>query len=77
MGNTPGRYVWQVRMRSPVQIEEWLKDYLGMVDVCDQDDESSVLTGALPDLPAIYGLIIKLRDAGIDILSLQVERVEI
>jgi len=35
------------------------------------------LNGELTDLPAVYGLILQLRDGGIDLLSLQVEKREI
>ncbi len=51
------------------------RDYLGVININHEEDGSIYLQGELPDLPAVYGLILQLSDAGIAMLSLHVERV--
>ncbi len=69
-----GMYVWKVRVCSQNHLDAWLGDYLGGLDIWNDADGTSVLTGKLPDLPAVYGMIMRLRDGGIVLLSLHVER---
>ncbi len=67
-------YVWQIRVRSVAHLDDWIKDYFGGVSISNEKDGCSLITGELPDMPAVYGLILQLRDAGISLISLQVER---
>ena len=69
-------YVWQIRVLSDAHLDFWIKDYFEVLAVNHKEDGSSTLVGELPDMPAVYGLIIKLRDMNIMVLSLQVERVK-
>lgn len=69
------KYHWQVQVRSAGHLDSWFKDYLGVMTIHHEKDGSTYLQGELPDLPAVYGLILQLRDAGIALLSLHVERV--
>ncbi len=69
-----GAYVWQVRVRSEAHLDDWLKDYFGELNMSHEKDGSTLLTGELPDMSAVYGLILQLRDTGIVLISLQVER---
>ena len=70
-------YCWQVRVRSAAHLDNWIAECLGGIMIEHQDDGTTVLIGELTDLPAVYGLIIQLRDSGVDLLSLQVERQEL
>ncbi len=74
-GATPGEYFWQIRVRTNAHLDFWLKDYLDGIEMNHQSDGTSLLTGDLPDMPAVYGLILQLRDAGVSLISLNVERI--
>ncbi len=39
--------------------------------VSEQDDGSTLLTGTIADQPALHGLIIKIRDLGLPLLSVE------
>ena len=69
------KYFWQVQVRSAGHLDSWIKDYLEVMNIQHEKDGSTHLSGELPDFPAVYGLILQLRDAGIALLSLHVERV--
>ncbi len=73
-GIDSGKYVWQFTVHSEAHLDEWLKDYFGGINITHEKDSTSVLTGVLPDMSAVYGLIMKLRDSGICVISLQAER---
>ncbi len=69
-----GKYVWQFIVHSEAHLDEWLKDYFGGINITHEKNSRSVLTGVLTDISALYGLIMKLRDSGISVISLQAER---
>ena len=48
---------------------EWLEDF----SIVHQPNEEAVLTGKIPDQAALYGLIAKLRDLGLTLLSVNCE----
>lgn len=66
--------LWQIRVRAEAHLDFWIEDYIDGLNIHHKRDGSSILTGELPDMPAVYGLILQLRDTGISILSLQVEK---
>ncbi len=68
-------YSWRVQVRSASHLDYWLKDCFEGLDISHEEDGSSTLIGKLQDIPAVYGLILQLRDMKITLLSLQVERV--
>ncbi len=70
-------YCWQVRVKSTAHLDNWISDYFSGLKLEHRNDGTTILTGGLPDLPAVYGLILQLRDGGVGLLSLQVERQEI
>ena len=49
--------------------EQWSEWFDGLTIVHSGQDET-VLTGPLPDQPALYGLITKLRDLGVSLRAL-------
>ena len=67
-------YAWYLRVHSESHLDEWVKEYFGAMEICHRQDGTTVLSGKLLDLPQLYGQIIKLRDSGISILSLQAKR---
>lgn len=70
-----GGYLWKVKVISEAHLDHWIKDYFGGLEISNQQDGSSVISGELIDMPAVYGLILRLRDAGIVLISLEAERV--
>ncbi len=67
-------YCWIVQVQTKDHLDFWIKDYFNGLEVDHNPDGSSLISGELPDLPALYGLFIKLRDSGVVILSMQVRR---
>lgn len=70
-------YRWQVRVRAAAHLDCWITDCFGDLKLEHHPDGTTSLTGALADLPAVYGLILQLRDGGVDLLFLQVEKQEL
>ena len=70
----PKEYAWKVRVRSLAHLESWIKDYFAEFAISYEQDGTTCLNGELSDMSAVYGLIFLLRDAGVEILSLHVER---
>ncbi len=67
-------YTWSIQVCSESHLDDWIEDCFAGLNIMHKDDGSSHITGELPDLPAVYGFILQLRDRGICLLSLQVER---
>lgn len=57
------------------QLDGWMDDYFDgmMLQRCA---DSTWLKGELPDLAAVYGLVLTLRDTGVGLLTLEVKRTE-
>ncbi len=68
---------WQVRVRSAAHLDYWITDCFSGLKFEHLNDGTTVLSGKLTDLPAVYGLVLQLRDGGVDLLSLQVEKREL
>lgn len=67
-------HCWQVKVVAEAHLDDWFKDYFGSLDVHDRHDGCSIISGVLADMPAVYGLILSLRDTGIILLSLEAVR---
>jgi len=67
-------YIWKIRIRAAAHLDYWLKDYFGGLDITHEEDCTTIISGELSDLPEVYGLILQLRDSGIELVSLQLER---
>ena len=66
---------WLIRIRSKNHLDSWMQDYLGgELQISNETDGTSLLTGFLPDLPAVYGLILMCRDTGFSLISLMAEQ---
>ena len=64
----------QVEIRVKGQIDEHWSDWFDDLTITHTDQDETVLTGPLADQAALYGLMAKLRDLGLPLLS--VNRVE-
>jgi len=55
-------------------LDNWLQNHFEGLKINHELEGNSVLSGNLPDLAAFYGLILKLRDSGVDLLSLEASK---
>ncbi|TVR66901.1 MAG: hypothetical protein EA427_15355 [Spirochaetaceae bacterium] len=65
---------WEILARTRNHLDDWVGDYLGQLSLQRLPDGTTRIKGTLPDTPALYGFILRLRDGGIPLLSLHVER---
>ena len=70
-----GEYNWKIRVRTVAHLGYWLKDCFEGLDIIHEGEGTTLISGELSDLPKVYGLILQLRDSGIVLVSLQVDRV--
>lgn len=64
----PGKSrVYQIRLKGHLD-ESWVAWFGGLTIVPDDDGET-VLTGAVADQAALYGLLRKVRDCGLTLLA--------
>ncbi|RQD76886.1 MAG: hypothetical protein D5R97_03455 [Candidatus Syntrophonatronum acetioxidans] len=75
-GRASLKKAWRVQVHAASHLDPWILDYSEGLRMNHQEDGTSTLGGELPDLSAVYGLILQLRDAGILIYSLQIEILE-
>ncbi len=73
-GEDSCNYYWQIQMSSEARIDSWLQDYFSDLSIRRGKEGTWLIRGILPDLPALYGLILLLRDAGIPLVSLHAEK---
>ncbi len=66
--------VLMVRIKVRGHLKEWFGDYLGGLSLKYNEDGSCTLTGKLQDSAAFYGLILTLRDSGVELLSLEAKK---
>lgn len=59
--------IYQIRVKAQLD-PSWSK-WLDDMEITTDEDAHSILTGYIPDQPALYGLIIKLRDLGMSLIS--------
>lgn len=65
--------VYQIRVQGHLN-GSW-SEWLGGFTVTSEEDGTTVLTGPVVDQPALHGLLIRIRDLGLSLLS--VNRVEV
>jgi len=64
-----------VEMRVKGHLKEWFNDYFGGLQLSYNEDGSCTLKGKLEDSAAFYGLILTLRDSGVELLSLEARKI--
>lgn len=67
-------YHWDVRVKAQDHLDDWVGEYLGELSLRRLADGTTRISGRLPDMPAVYGFILRLRDGGIPLLSLHIEK---
>jgi hypothetical protein len=60
-----------VEIRVQGQIDRHWSDWLGGLTITHTDQNETVLTGPVVDQAALYGLLAKLRDLGLPLLSVK------
>ena len=60
-----------VEIRVQGQIDRHWSDWLGGLTITHTDQNETVLTGPVVDQAALYGLLAKLRDLGLSVLSVK------
>jgi len=59
-----------IEIRVKGRIDERWSEWLDDLTITHTEQEETVLTGAIVDQAALYGLVAKLRDLGLPLLSL-------
>src|SRR5947209_18287202 len=60
------------RIRLAGHLDQHWSRWLGEVDLASEDDGTTTLTAVVPDQAALHGLLSRIRDLGIPLLSLAV-----
>ena len=60
----------QVEIRVKGRINQQWSDWLGGLTISQSDFNETILTGLVPDHAALYGVISRLRDLGLNLSSL-------
>jgi hypothetical protein len=61
--------VYEIRVKGHLD-EEW-SEWLGGMTIAQQEDGTSLLAGAVIDQSALQGLLLKLHDLGLSLVSVQ------
>ena len=59
----------QVEIRISGHLDQEWADWLEGITITHTQDEQTLLTGTVSDQAALYGLIAKLRDLGLELIS--------
>ena len=59
----------QVEIRVKGRIDERWSEWFDGLTITHSDQDETVLTGPVPDQAALYGLVAKLRDIGLPLVS--------
>jgi hypothetical protein len=60
-----------VEIRVKGQIDEHWSDWFGGLMISYTDGDETILTGSIADQAALYGLIARLRDLGLPLVSVK------
>lgn len=67
----------EIEIRIKGRIDERWSEWFHGVTITHVEPDETVLTGSVPDQSALYGLLAKLRDLGLPLLSVQSEQTEV
>lgn len=59
----------RVEIRVEGHIDETWAEWFGGFSICHKEDNQTILAGEVPDQTALYGVITKLRDLGLKLIS--------
>jgi len=66
----------RVEIRVQGRIDEHWSDWFDDLTIAHTDEDETILSGAVADQAALYGLLAKLRDLGLHLLSVNQVEVE-
>ncbi len=66
----------QVEIRVKGQIDEHWSDWFGELAIAHVGSDETLLSGAVADPAALYGLLSRLRDLGLSLLSVNSTEIE-
>ncbi len=67
----------KIEIRVKGQIDRTWSEWFNELHIEPREQENeTILTGFVPDQAALYGLLAKLRDIGLELISFESERVE-
>jgi len=66
----------RVEIRVKGQIDEHWSDWFEGLEITHTDQDETILTGDVVDQSALYGLIAKLRDLGLPLISVNSTEIE-
>jgi len=66
----------QIEIRIKGTINEQWSEWFGGLTISHSTPEETILTGPVPDQAALYGVISRLRDLGLQLTSVSSEEIE-
>ena len=66
----------RVEIRVKGRIDEHWSDWFGGLTITHTDQNETILAGSIVDQAALYGLLTKLRDLGLPLLSVNCVEIE-
>lgn len=67
-------YTWYIHILVQGRLDGWMKELFANSVVLNTEEGSTHINTELPDISAVYGLILQLRDFGINLISLNVSK---
>jgi len=68
--------VQQVEIHIKGQINKQWSDWFGGLEITHADPAETILRGCMPDQAALYGVISRLRDLGLELVSVNSQKIE-
>ena len=59
-----------VEIRLKEHLDQHWAEWLDGFTICHTDQDETILTGSVPDQAALYGLMVKLRNLGVKLVSI-------
>jgi hypothetical protein len=66
----------QIEIRVKGQINQQWSEWFGGLTINHSDPDETILTGLVPDQAALYGIISRLRDLGLELASVNSQKVK-
>lgn len=71
MTASPGRHAVTYTVRVATRLDEHWADWFDGFTLTREADGTTILTGAVTDQAQLHGLLAKVRDLGVDLLSVE------
>jgi hypothetical protein len=66
----------QIEIRFKGRLRQQWSDWFDGLTISQSDPDETVLSGLLPDQAALYGLISRLRDLGLELTSVSSQKIK-